>query len=151
VFEQPIDRVSIARPYAVVCWLLAFLFAVPLTASALQRWAPQPWLPRAEVFHGLVPFCLSFPVQCAALAAMLLVSWRVQRGRLVASARLGNVLAWAAALYVSIALGRLAFGVGALDPLFWHRVSIPAYLHAVFGAFVLTLALFHRRERDLEW
>jgi len=127
------------------------LFAVPVAAGAVQRWQPQPWLPRPEVFQGLAPFCLSFPVQSLTLAAMLLVARRVQRGSLVASARLGGILAWAAAFYLSIALGRLAFGVGVLDPLFWHRISVPAYLHAVFAAFVLTLALFHRRERDLEW
>ena len=148
---EPIDRRSTCRPYALACWLLAGLFAAAVLASALQLWRPQPYLPPLEAFLGVLPPWLSICVQAAVLAAIAGVSWRLQRGLVIPDPRLGRVLAWLGAGYMAVAFARIAFGVAVPQAAPWFRMWIPALMHVVLAGFVLTVALYHRREQTALW
>jgi hypothetical protein len=96
-------------------------------------------------------YWLSLSVQAVALAVMAAVSWRLQRGRLVPDLRLGRVLSWLGAAYMVVALARIAIGLALPQAAPWFRMWIPALMHVVLASFVLTIALYHRREQTALW
>ena len=148
---EPIDRRSTCRPYAFACWLLSGLFAPPVLGFATQGWSPQPSLPPLDAFHGVLTYWLSLSVQAGVLAAMVGISWRLQRGLLAPDPRLGRVLAWLGAVYFIVAVARIAVGLALPEAAPWFRMWIPALMHVVLASFVLTIALYHRREQAALW
>ena len=136
-----------AKSYARVLWSLWLLFALRVLGQAVQRWAPQDFLPAFAAFQGSdLPYWLLLSAQLVILAAMAFASWRVQSGRLVLGGRVGNALAWAGGVYMAAALTRVLVGLTVLAAPDWFRTWIPAMFHIVLAAFVLTLALHQRRE-----
>ena len=135
-----------AKSCAGVLWSLSFLFALRVLGQAVQRWAPQDFLPVFGAFQGSeLPYWLLLSAQLVILAAMAFASWRVQSGRLVLGGRAGNALAWAGGIYMAGSLARIAVGLAVPAAPDWFRTWIPAVFHVVLAAYVLTLALCHRR------
>ena len=131
-------------------WALTGLFAMRVAGQAVQRWMPLPFLPPAEAFQGSnLPYWLLLAAQLVVLAAMVYVSSRVQAGRLARSRRLGIALAWAGALYMAVALGRIAIGLGLPEAPAWFRTWIPAFFHVVLAGFVLAVSFHHLRKPPL--
>ncbi len=126
-----------------VLWSLSFLFA-------LRVLGPQPFLPLFRDFQGSnLPYWLLLSAQLLILAAMAFASWRVQTRRLAIGRRAGLALAWVGGIYMAGALTRVVVGLAAPAAPDWFRTWIPAVFHVVLAAFVLTLALYHRRELSL--
>jgi len=135
-----------AKSYARVLWSLSSLFALRVLGQAVQRWAPQDFLPAFGAFQGSdLPYWLLLSAQLVILAAMAFASWRVQSERLVLGGRAGKALAWAGGVYMAVALARVLVGLTLPAAPDWFRTWIPAMFHIVLAAFVLTLALYHRR------
>ncbi len=132
--------------YAALLWLLTIVFALRVAGQALQRWAPQPFLPPFDAFQGSnLPYWLLLSAQLAISMVMIVVARRVQTGSLDPSARAGTVLMWTGSIYMTASVGRIVVGlfVPAAPP--WFSTWIPAVFHVVLAAYVLTLAYYHRR------
>jgi hypothetical protein len=135
-----------AKRCAWVLWSLSFLFALRVLGQAVQRWAPQDFLPVFGAFQGSdLPYWLLLSAQLVILAAMAFASWRVRSGRLILAGRAGNALSWAGGIYMAGSLTRIAVGLAVPAAPDWFRTWIPAISHVVLAAFVLTLALYQRR------
>ena len=131
---------------AALLWAFSFLFAVRVLGQALQRWAPQSFLPSFGEFQGsALPYWFLLSAQVLILAAMTLISWRVQAGMLAPSPRVASVLAWAGGIYMTVSLARIAVGLAVPAAPDWFRTWIPAVYHVVLAGFVLTLGVYHRR------
>ena len=139
------------RRYAAALWLLSSLFTARVLGQAVQHWAPQPSLPRFSEFQGSsLPYWLLLSAQLLILAAMVMISSRVQRGTLAPSRRAGKLLAWVGGIYMAGSLLRIAVGLSAAAAPAWFRTWIPAIFHVVLAAFVLALAGYHLRGSDLK-
>jgi hypothetical protein len=129
-------------------WALTLLFAARVAGQALQEWRPQSFLPPADAFQGSnLPYGLLLAVQLAILGAMAYVSARA--GGMAPRPRLGKWLAAAGALYMAVALGRVALGLLAPDAPAWFRAWIPAAFHVVLAGFVLVVSVYHLRKPSL--
>lgn len=138
------------RGYGTVLWVLTFLFFMRILGQALQYWMPQPFLPPFDAFQGSsLPYWFLLFTQLLILVVMMCLSWRVQHNKLVSSRRAGMVLAWAGGLYMAGSLGRIAIGLAWPEAPAWFSAWISAVFHVVLAWFVLTLALYHRRESHL--
>jgi len=143
-------RAAANQSYAALLWLLTSLFTARVLGQAVQHWAPQPFLPPFSEFQGSsLPYWLLLSVQLVILALMGFVSWRVQTGTSVPSLRAGTVLACLGGIYMAGSIARIAVGLAVPAAPVWFRTWIPAIFHIVLAAFVLTLALYHRRELGL--
>ncbi len=132
--------------YTASLWMLTILFAMRVFGQALQRWAPQPFLPPFDAFQGSnLPYWLLLSVQLVILVVMIVVARRVQTGLLAPSARAGTVLALVGWIYMTLSVGRIAVGLSAPAAPAWFSTWIPAVFHVVLAAYVLTLAHYHRR------
>ena len=132
--------------YTASLWMLTVLFAMRVFGQALQRWAPQPFLPPFDAFQGSnLPYWLLLSVQLAILVVMIVVARRVQTRSLVPSARAGTVLMRAGWIYMTVSVGRIVVGLSAPAAPAWFSTWIPAVFHVVLAAYVLTLAHYHRR------
>jgi hypothetical protein len=135
---------GVNQPYAVACWLLAALFALRVLGQGLQQFLLLPFLPPASAFQGSgIPYPLLLAVQLAILYAMLRATIRLQHGATAPRRRLGVAFGAFGALYMAVALGRIAVGLGVPEAHAWFRTWIPAAFHVVLAGFVLTLAAFH--------
>jgi len=112
------------------------LFRIADTFEDAAHWPPA---------HASSPLQRLLSAQLVILAAMAFASWRVQSGRLVLGGRAGNALAWAGGIYMAGSLARIAVGLAVPAAPDWFRTWIPAVFHVVLAAYVLTLALCHRR------
>jgi len=141
------SRAGANRGYAVVSWLLTTLFAARVLGQAIQRWAPQPFLPPFSEFQGSsLPYWSLLSAQLLILAVMGFVSRRVQTGTFAPGPRTGTALAWLGGAYMTGSIARIAVGLAVPGAPDWFRTWIPAVFHIVLATFVLTLAFYHRRE-----
>jgi hypothetical protein len=123
---------------AFLLWLLTFLFSLRVAGQAVQRWAPQPWLPPFDAFQGSnLPYWFLLLVQLVILGAMVFCNIRRPRG--------GKVLLWVGVLYMAGSLARIAVGVLVPDAHPWFRAWISGAFHIVLAAYLLVLARFPRR------
>jgi hypothetical protein len=137
-------RAAATRGYAAALWALSLAFVLRVAAQALQRWAPQRFLPPFEEFQGSsLSYDLLLASQLAIIAVMSHVSWRVSTGALARSRRIGRVLAWIGSLYMAGSIARVAIGVLVPGAPAWFTAWISGAFHLVLAAFVLTLASFH--------
>jgi hypothetical protein len=135
------------RVYATTGWILSALFAARVVGQFVQVVSPQPFLPPAQDFQGSnLPYGVLLATQLAILATMVAVTGRLQRGALRARKRTGIVLGIGAALYMAVALGRIAVGLAVAEAPAWFRAWIPASFHVVLAAFVTMLCLYHLRQ-----
>ena len=139
-------RVAPATGCVVFLWTLSLLFALRVLGQAVQRWAPQPFLPPFDEFQGSsLSYWFLLSAQMLILSAMALFSWRAQSGMLAPNRRAARVLAWFGGLYMAASLGRIVVGLAIPAAPDWFRTWIPAIFHVVLAGFVLTLAVYHRR------
>jgi hypothetical protein len=130
--------------YAELLASFAILFALRVAAQALQRWAPQPLLPPFEEFQGsTIPYGILLCSQLVILTAMAYYTFRLRSGTLTANHRAGILLAWLGGLYMTVSVGRVAIGLAVSDAGAWFSAWIPAALHVILAAFVVTLAYYH--------
>ena len=126
---------------AFLLWLLTFLFSLRVAGQAIQRWAPQPWLPPFDAFQGSnLPYAVLLGSQVAILAAMAFCNLRRPAG--------GRVLFWFGVIYMTGSLARIAVGLAVPDAHPWFRAWISAVFHIVLAAYLLLLsapARFHSR------
>ena len=133
---------------AAACWSLSALFAARVLGQAVQRGMPQPFLPPFEAFQGsATPYGLLLSAQLVILGLMLRVAWRIQTGRLPRSRRAGRWLAWAGAVYMTVAVARIAIGLTVPGAAAWFRTWIPAFFHLVLAGFVVAVSLYHLQDR----
>lgn len=133
------------RAYASALWLLTLLFALRVSGQAIQRWAPQPFLPDFGSFQGSgLHYGVLLPMQLVILAAMGFFAWRVQAGALAPSPRAGRILAWIGWIYLLGSVARIIVGLAVPAAPAWFSTWIPAVYHVVLAAYVLTLAYYHR-------
>ena len=141
-------RAAAPRGYAAALWALWLAFVLRVAAQALQRWAPQRFLPPFEAFQGS---SLSYDVllasQLAIIAVMSRVAWRVSIGAVTRSARIGRALLWVGGVYMAGSIARIAVGVLVPGAPAWFTAWISAAFHLVLAAFVLTVASFHLQSR----
>jgi hypothetical protein len=132
------------RDYAALLAALTALFALRVAAQAIQCWAPQPFLPPFDEFQGsALPYGILLSSQLIILAAMAHCTLRVRAGTLRPARRAGNVLAWLGGVYMGVSLFRIAIGLTVPGAGPWFSAWIPATLHVVLAAFVVTLAYYH--------
>lgn len=128
----------------ILLWVFTLLFMMRVLGQAIQRWLPQPYLPRFESFQGSgLPYWLLLSAQVLILAVMVRYAWRVQTGRLARSRRAGIALSWFGGLYMAGSLGRIIVGLGVPSAPAWFSAWIPAVFHVVLAGYVLTLASCH--------
>lgn len=131
--------------HAALLCAFAFLFSLRVFGQALQRWAPQPFLPPFERFQGSnLPYGFLLLIQLVLLAVMTRVAWKAQTGTLVQRPRLGRLLIGFGGVYLLGSLGRVLIGLAVPGAPEWFRTWIPAAFHLVLAAFLLTLAAYHR-------
>jgi hypothetical protein len=141
-------RAAAARGYAAALWALSLAFVLRVAAQALQRWAPQRFLPPFEAFQGSsLSYDLLLASQLAIIAFMSHISWRVSVGTLSRNRRIGRVLAWVGSLYLAGSIARITVGVLVPGAPAWFTAWISGAFHIVLAAFVLTLASFHLQLR----
>jgi hypothetical protein len=132
----------------VLLWILTLLFSARLAGQALQQWMPLAFLPPADAFQGSsLPYWILLSAQLAILGLMAYASART--GRMALRPRLGRWLLAAGALYMAVALGRIAIGLLAPEAAAWFRAWIPAFFHVVLAAFVLAVSVYHLRKPPL--
>jgi hypothetical protein len=141
------------RRLGVFLWFLTVLFALRVGGQAIQRWAPQPYLPPFDAFDAFqgsnLPYAVLFASQLAILALMCALSYRMARAALEPRRRVGWVLLGVGSLYMMGALGRIALGMLWQEAPSWFRTWIPASLHVVLATFVLALSFYHLRKSRL--
>jgi hypothetical protein len=121
--------------------VLSFLFALRVAGQAVQRWAPQPYLPRFDDFQGSsLPYWALLSAQLVILAVMARFAWRVQRGAFRPGRRATVLLAWAGRIYMAASLIRIAVGLSISSAPAWFSTWIPAVFHVVLAGYVLALA-----------
>lgn len=139
------DRVRHPRRYyAALMWALTLLFLLRVLGQAVQRWAPQPFLPDFGRFQGShLPYGVLLGCQVVILLLMAGISWRVGAGSLPSARRTGVVLAWLGAVYMAVAVIRLAIGLLIPGAHAWFEAWLPALFHVVLAAFVAALGVYH--------
>ena len=128
--------------------ILTGLFALRVTAQAVQFWAPQSFLPSFEQFQGSsLGYSTLLLSQLLILALMLRTCLRVAGGLSVPQASLGRGLAWIGGLYMTGSIVRIVVGVAVVSAHPWFSAWIPAFFHLVLASFVLTAAHYHSQSR----
>jgi hypothetical protein len=125
-------------------WVLTFLFLLRVLGQAVQRWLPQPWLPPFAAWQGSsTPYPLLLSIQLVILGAMALASQRAWHGRMIARHSAMKWLLWLGASYMTLALARIAIGLGIDAAPAWFSAWISGVFHIVLAAFLLVSAAYH--------
>ena len=126
---------------ASVMVLLTALFGLRVLGQAVQLWFPLLWLPAFEQWQGST---LDYPVLLAAqipiLAAMTWFSWRAWTGALRLRPAAARWLAAVGAIYMALAVTRIAIGLGVPSAPRWFTTWIPPTFHLVLAGFVLAVS-----------
>jgi hypothetical protein len=131
------------RKWAAAMWLATALFAFRVIGQAVQRWLPVPWLPAFREWQGsATPYPVLLAIQLVIIGAMAHASWRAWTGS-TGSSRAMQGFAWLGALYMFVAVGRIAIGLSVDDAPAWFRAWISGAFHVVLAGFVLALARYH--------
>ena len=130
-------------------WILSVLFSLRVLGQVVQRWLPQPWLPPFAAWQGSsAPYPLLLSIQLVILGAMAIASHRAWQGCTIARRDVVKWLAGLGAIYMTIALARIAIGIGIEAAPAWFRAWISGAFHIVLAAFLLMSAGYHLlRER----
>jgi hypothetical protein len=117
---------------------LTFLFSLRVAGQAMQRWAPQSWLPPFDAFQGgNLPYPVLLASQILILGLMIFFNLRSRKGR--------PALLWIGGLYMAGSLLRIAVGLAVPGAPPWFSTWIPAVFHVVLAGYVLALARVHPR------
>ena len=130
----------------VLLWLLPAVFLMRVAAQAFQYWAPQAFLPDFSRFQGSsIGYPLLLTAQVLILALMGRVLWLSKAGGLLYTRRKARILQWAGAVYLAGSIVRIVIGLAVPGAPAWFTAWIPACLHVVLAAYVLTLASVYKR------
>jgi len=136
------NRDPVAAAWACVA---ALLFGLRVLGQAIQRWAPQSFLPPFAAFQGSrLPYPVLLAAQLAILAAMVVTCRRVLTGSQTRSRRKSRALTWTGAAYLTLSVLRIAIGVMFPAAPAWFSAWISEFFHLVLAAFVLSLARCYR-------
>lgn len=136
------------RRYAWLLGALTALFALRVAGQVVQRWFPVHALPEFGAFQGSgMPYWLLLAIQLFILALMASITYDVAAGTRRRNPAAARVLGWLGAFYMAGSLGRIAVGLALPNPPPWFTAWIPAFLHVILAAFVLTLAGYHATAR----
>lgn len=125
-------------------WLLTAAFAARVAGQAIQRLSPQAFLPPFEAFQGSrLPYWALLSTQLAILGAMVLFTFRIQAGTLVATRRAGRLLRRLGIAYLSVSIGRIVIGLAVPGAPAWFTTWIPAFFHLVLASWVLLVSGYH--------
>lgn len=141
------ERSPQAAPRAVTAllWSLTILFTIRVLGQAVQRWWPQSFLPSFNAFQGSgLPYPLLLFAQLIILALMVRANLRVGAGTLSPSQGQLKFLTAFGILYMAGSVLRVVVGLAVRAAPHWFTTWIPAFLHLVLAAFVITLALYAR-------
>src|SRR6185436_7394522 len=112
-----------------------------IAGQALQRWAPQAYLPDFGSFQGSsLPYPLLLSAQLVILALMSRATYLVCTGQYRRTSRATRALWWLGAIYMTASLARVAVGFTYSHASSWFTAWIPAFFHVVLAGFLLTLA-----------
>jgi hypothetical protein len=140
--EVSVDR---RRGLVAVLWFLSALFLVRVLGQAIQRWAPQPFLPAFGEFQGSgLPYWALLTAQLAILAAMARAAWRATEGATKTSVAWTRGLMWFGAIYLGGSVMRVIVGLTVPSAPRWFATWIPAAFHLVLASWVLALGAVHR-------
>ena len=125
-------------------WLLTGAFAVRVAGQAIQIVWPQPFLPAFGSFQGSrLPYWALLSVQLAILTAMIVFTFRIGAGTLVASRRAARILGVLGGLYLAVSIGRIVIGLAVSQAPPWFSTWMPAVFHLVLALWVLLVAGYH--------
>jgi hypothetical protein len=143
--EGEIMRMASKMHFAILAGLTG-LFALRMAAQAIQRWAPQPWLPAFNDFQGSsLAYSTLLTIQLLILGLMMRTTWRVGRNIAEPSPGLGRGLAWFGGVYMAGSILRILIGLTVPNAHPWFSTWIPALFHLVLAGFVIAAAHFHLR------
>ena len=132
-------------PAVGMMWATTGLFSLRVAGQAIQRWAPQSWLPPFNAWQGSsTPYPLLITVQCGVLIAMAWTARRAQAGLLVSNRSRFLWAAWLGGLYMLGSIARPLVGLTVERAHPWFSAPISSAFHLVLAAFVLALACYHR-------
>ncbi len=135
--------------YALVLWLLAFLFFLRALGQALVAFFGVKFLPpMAEWYSGLLPYPVLLPTQVLILILLVKVSSDFSRGHgffVDPRPAMGRVLRWFSYLYFAAMLLRYAVTMGLHPERRWLGGTIPIVFHWVLAAYIFTVGHFHTR------
>jgi hypothetical protein len=125
-------------------WILSVLFSLRVLGQAVQRCLPQPWLPPFAAWQGSsTPYPLLLSIQLVILGAMATASHGAWHGCTIARRGAVKWVAGLGAIYMTIALARIAIGIGIEAAPAWFRAWISGAFHVVLAAFLLASAGYH--------
>lgn len=140
---------TVSRGYAVILWLLLFLFVLRVVGQVLVAFFDAGFLPAMARWHsGLLPY----PWLLVSQAIISIVYGKVcvdfTRGRgffVIPRRRFGVTLLAFGALYLGVMLARYGFRMSLYPGERWIGGSIPTFFHWVLAAFLLVLGSYHWR------
>ena len=127
-------------------WLgaLTLLFALCVTAQALQRVFELEVLPTFEAWHGgLLPYWLLLTAQIALLGVMVRTVVLVAADRVAATRGKAVVLLTIGSLYLATMSFRFLAGQTILEENTWFAAWLPALFHIDLALFVVLLGHYH--------
>lgn len=108
--KQTIDRIDVTL--TILVGTLATAFLLRIIGQAIQRWAPQTFLPPFEAWQGSsLPYPLLLAFQVVILAALVLAISGMARGRRVLVRRVGQAVVTVGILYFIVMAARLLLGL----------------------------------------
>ena len=141
-------RMASKTHFAILAGLTG-LFALRVAGQAIQRWAPQAWLPAFDDFQGSsLGYSTLLTIQLLILGLMTRTTWRVGRGIAQPSHRLGRGLAWFGGIYMAGSVLRILVGLIVANAHPWFSTWIPALFHLLLAGFVIAAAAFHLRHSE---
>ena len=142
--KQTIDRVDLSLTILVGTLATAFLLRV--IGQAVQRWAPQPFLPPFEAWQGSgLPYPLLLAFQVVILVALALAIFGMARGRRVLGRRVGQAVVTVGILYFIVMAARLALGLTIWPDVRWFTAWISTALHLTLASVVILWGWYQLR------
>ena len=130
------DRTDIAL--SILVGILAAAFLLRVAGQAIQRWAPQSFLPQFEAWQGSgLPYPLLLACQVVILVALALAIFGMARGRRVLGRKAGRAVIAVGALYFITMAARLLLGLTIWPDVHWFTAWISTTLHLALASIVM--------------
>jgi hypothetical protein len=140
--------VQSSRDYARWLWLLLALFIVRVVAQPLALLPSAAFLPSFESWHsGLLPYPALVAAQLLIIAWLARTAWRLSKGEVTPSYRVGISMLTVGTVYFAIMLVRLVLGLTILSSNRWFSSILPTVFHLVLASYLLVYGHFHFSSR----
>ena len=135
-----------SRGYARLLWLLLAFFIIRVIAQPLALLTSAPFLPPFEVWHsGLLPYPALVAAQLLIIAWLARTAWRMSKGSVSPSYRVGVTMLILGGIYFGVMLLRLLLGLTILSSSRWFSSVLPTVFHLVLASYLLVYGHFHFR------